>query len=546
MHGAHPQEFVILKRQLLLAPRQVRVRMLERIEGLLAEIEPSRTYPFDYISYRIMDHRPVELTDISFSYDEVERELAALVEEVGGTVSVRADSVEEPVLTVDDLAARWRVSTVTVMRWRREGLGGRLFRFGAGRRIGVRASLAERFEARHRDLIRRSRASRKLTEEERRALIEEALVALAREELPVAILASLADKFGLPQAGIEKMLWSEAQANPALKALSPASISERESRLIYREVEAGASVEEVAAKYGRTGERVRQVHAAGRAGALLKRRIKVIWSSEFADAEAAEHILEAGAPAQRTAEASEADPEELPVYLRGAAGMPLLTREDETGLFRKYNYIKYLAKELREKLDAENPDVTRMDRIEALMAEAEKIRDHIVCSNLRLVMAIAKRHYGKKTSFPALISDGNVALMDAVETFDYARGNRFSTYAGWAIVRRFARTVPEENYRFTTVETEVLDVAAKVEVDYLATKPAVVVAGIARALSGLPERERVVLESRFGLGGREHASTLAEIGALFGVTKERIRQIESQALARLKHIIEADAPELCP
>ena len=97
-----------------------------------------------------------------------------------------------------------------------------------------------------------------------------------------------------------------------------------------------------------------------------------------------------------------------------------------------------------------------------------------------------------------------------------------------------------------SVDEEILDAAAPVEEDLTAPKPAAVAAGVTKALAELSERERVVLESRFGLGRRERPQTLAELGDILGVTKERIRQIEGQALERLRRIVENTSPELLP
>ena len=96
-----------------------------------------------------------------------------------------------------------------------------------------------------------------------------------------------------------------------------------------------------------------------------------------------------------------------------------------------------------------------MARIEKLCQETVATRNQIICANLRLVVSIAKRHLGPVQNFFELVSDGNVSLMRAVERFDYSLGNRFSTYATWAIINNFARTIPESlrhrssfSYRF--------------------------------------------------------------------------------------------------
>jgi len=540
------REFEIFKRELLLAPRQVKVRLLERIEEFLKEVSPDKTYPFDYIVFRVTGRRPEEPSGFLMTASEVEVTLSKVLEEVGQAVTVYAESIDEPICTIDELAARWEVSPITVMRWRRAGLPGRLFRFGRSRRkIGVRQSLAAKFETERARLIRLARVRRRLSDEERIAVTEEALVSLAREEQPGLILMRLADTYCIRQSLLERFFASAARENPSLAALTRAGISQRDSEAIYRKIAGGASVESVAGEYGRTAENTRRIYARGRLRRLLRRPIKVVVAEEFSDSGAHDRIMKC--EVEDAAGAHDAGhPEEAAVYLEGISSLPLLSRAEEVALFRKYNYLKYMARELRSRLDARRPDHAAMDEVDELLKEAERVRDHIVRSNLRLVMAIAKRHFGRKTSFPALVSDGNMALLDAVETFDYSRGNRFSTYAGWAIVRRFARTVPEENYRIACVDQEILDVTARVEIDFTALKPAAIVNGIAKALSRLPERERVILENRFGLGRKGRAHTLAEVGALLGVTKERIRQIEIQALKHLKKIVEATSPELVP
>jgi RNA polymerase sigma factor (sigma-70 family) len=538
------REFEVFLHELLLTPRQVRVRVLERIEALIAEISQEKTYPFDYIVYRITEHRPESVTPLVLSADDAAVELAKLLYETGRSIPVAADSIDEPVLTVGDLASRWKVSPATILRWRREGLGLRLFRFDRGRRkAAARESLAVRFETDRARLIRRARGHRRLSGEERRAVIEEALVGLAREDAPGAILGALSERYELGRGAVERVLAGAAREVAALDAFSRARISGRESEAIFGEIAGGAAVDEVARRHSLSAGKIRSIILRGRARHLLRRPLRAIPSAEFDEPDAEHKILgavqECGHPAKSVQD-------ELPPYLSGTQSAPLLGRVEEAALFRKYNYLKSLALELRRQLNSRRPDEAFIERIELLVAQADRVRERIVRSNLRLVASIAKRHSAKGVSFQALMSDGNMALLDAVEAFDYSRGNRFSTYAGWAISRRFARTIPEEIYRMPSVDEEVLDAAARVEEDLTAPKPAAVAAGVTKALAELSERERVVLESRFGLGLREKPQTLAELGDLLGVTKERIRQIENQALERLRRIVENTAPELLP
>ena len=86
-----------------------------------------------------------------------------------------------------------------------------------------------------------------------------------------------------------------------------------------------------------------------------------------------------------------------------------------------------------------------MDQIEKQYDEAVATKNQIIRANMRLVVSIAKRHVGPAENFFELVSDGNMSLMRAVEKFDFARGNKFSTYASWAIMKNFARTIPDEH-----------------------------------------------------------------------------------------------------
>ncbi|MHC4714034.1 MAG: sigma-70 family RNA polymerase sigma factor [Planctomycetota bacterium] len=546
MIEAFTREFEIFKRELLLAPLKVRAKFLERIESFLAALDLSKSYPFDFIFFNITTHRPESVESPPIPAENAAIALARILDEVGRTVRAPVESVTERVLTVEDLSQRWNVSPATVLRWRNQGLASRFFVFDGGRRkVGVRESLARRFEADRARLLRRARSRRRIGTAERRAIIEAGLVGLAREIPPARIVADLSERFLLTQAKVQRLILAAARENPALLPLTRARISRRERECIFREVRAGATLEDVSRRWGRSVEKVKKICLSGRAKALARRRIKFIASDEFADAETIARIIANRIPKRPSTEKI-APASQLPVYLKGIAGSPLLEREEEAALFRRYNGLKFAAAKLRSRLDPRKPSESLMNCVDSLLAQADKVRERIIRANLRLVVAIARRHHGRRTDFQSLVSDGNVGLLDAVEAFDYARGNRFSTYAGWAIMRRFARTVPEDNYRVTSVAEEILENTAQVEVDYTAVKPAVVAGGIAHALKGLSERERFVIESRFALGGREKPKTLQELGNAFGVTKERVRQIEVQALGRLRAIISKTTPELAP
>jgi RNA polymerase primary sigma factor len=231
-------------------------------------------------------------------------------------------------------------------------------------------------------------------------------------------------------------------------------------------------------------------------------------------------------------------PKGLPPYLASLYEVPLLGREQEAHQFRKMNYLKFLAAKLRESIDPTRVKTSDLDEIDRLQEEALSVKNQIIRSNLRLVVSIAKRHVGPSNNFFELVSDGNMSLIRAVEKFDCARGNKFSTYASWAIMKNFARTIPEEKYRrdrFVTGHEEMFEAAADNRADEHEYESAMkrMQEAVKGMLGRLDDRERRIIVSRYGLNGASE-QTLEQLGRELGITKERVRQIESRAQEKLR------------
>ena len=282
------------------------------------------------------------------------------------------------------------------------------------------------------------------------------------------------------------------------------------------------------------------------------------------------------------------------LYLREMARVPLLSLEEETRLA----HIIEIGREAERVLANNGTDPVERARLEALVEEARAAREHLIKANTRLVVSIAKKYIGRGVPFLDLIQEGNLGLMKAVEKFDYRRGYRFSTYATWWIrqtisravadqsrtirvpvhmsdrIRRLYKTAqqleqeygrpptPEEiaaeldmeprkvqwmlrvswrplSLEHPVGEEEDNELGAFIEDDSTPTPPQsayqkMLAEKIEEVLSTLSPREARILRLRFGLGGgRSH--TLEEVGQKFGLTRERIRQIEGKALRRLRH-----------
>ena len=266
--------------------------------------------------------------------------------------------------------------------------------------------------------------------------------------------------------------------------------------------------------------------------------LEYIDSSEFHQQHAEQVILGQIPDAERAAKPVK-PPDGLTPYLAALYRVPLLTSCQERHLFRRYNYLKHAAARLRESLDLARPDEQLMDDIEELFTQAEQARNQIIEANLRLVVSLAKPRASISGELQDLISDGNMALIRAVEKFDYMLGNKFSTYATWAIRRSLARSIPSaatHRKRFCNG----MDEAIAASPDRGDSRSDDEAAGdewrgkLQQMFGQLTRREKYIVVRRFGLVPDGQRKTLQAIGDEIGVTKERVRQLEHRAIDKLK------------
>lgn len=287
------------------------------------------------------------------------------------------------------------------------------------------------------------------------------------------------------------------------------------------------------------------------------------------------------------------------MYLKEIGKVDLLSAADEVHLAMKIEAGTEATEKLEAfhagEIDLTRAEQRRLSRIEQMGLEAKQ---QLISANLRLVVSIAKRYVGRGMLFLDLIQEGNLGLIRAVEKFDYTKGFKFSTYATWwirqAITRAIAdqaRTIripvhmvetinklvriqrtllqdlgrdptPEEigaemglsadrvreiqkiSQEPVSLETPIGEEEDSQLGDFIEDSGAVAPPEAAsdsmlreqleQVLDGLADRERKVIKLRFGLEDG-HPRTLEEVGREFGVTRERIRQIESKTLAKLRH-----------
>jgi RNA polymerase primary sigma factor len=284
------------------------------------------------------------------------------------------------------------------------------------------------------------------------------------------------------------------------------------------------------------------------------------------------------------------------LYFRQMAQEPLLTAQEEIELAKRIEAGRTATEQL-ENPDLFFSQ-TEIELLKRDIADGQAAREHLGRANTRLVVSIAKRYMGQGLPFPDLIQEGNVGLMRAVDKYDYNRGNRFSTYATWWIRQAITRALAQKTrtiriplhmterirqmYRTAQVLEQTLghrptpeEIALEMELpaesvrgmmdasqhaialerpvgddgdsefgDFIEDQdsPSPVEAAtqhllqetIEEVLSELTPRQSHILRLRFGLGGGE-PHTLEEIANKFGLSRERIRQLEKEALRRLRH-----------
>ncbi len=282
------------------------------------------------------------------------------------------------------------------------------------------------------------------------------------------------------------------------------------------------------------------------------------------------------------------------LYLKEVSRVPLLTAEEEVELAQRIERGRMA----REELAVGRVSIVRRTELRRLIEDGWAARDHLITANSRLVISVAKKYMGRGVPFLDLIQEGNIGLIRATKKFDYRRGHKFSTYATWWIRQAVTRAIADQGRtirvpvhmgdqinkllriqhqltqklgRAPVVDelAEALEVPPK-KVEHMikvARRPLSLelptdneedsVLGdfiedqdspppddtathhllqdhLVEVMSNLPPREVRILQLRYGILDGQ-AYTLEEVGRKMGVTRERVRQIEAQALSRLRH-----------
>lgn len=290
-----------------------------------------------------------------------------------------------------------------------------------------------------------------------------------------------------------------------------------------------------------------------RARRLMEQKLRVIHSPDFDDPKKRRKILSEMPGIENFREqrlkvqllrGDKIAPEMRPCYEE-----PLLTREQEYHLFKQMNYFKYQAKVMISQIfDPRKASPKKLDKIEGLLEQANRVRNQIANSNFRLATQLLRKQssfYREHSLTEGLLSDAYFDVMKAIDYFNFDMGNKFSTYCTWVLRKNFSRDMKNQTKyqdRFSTGMDEPLseimdgDDGYQAEAGYDSNQK--LVSQLLELLSdsdcnGDVQRQVYAIEEWFGLNGKQHR-TLHAISQDMDVTKERVRQLKEKGLELIR------------
>ncbi len=552
-----------LAQQLTYSPPEKRELQLAAAYDLFPHIDPAKDYPWEFILFRITGYRPKEAVEHATDGHDLRADLAQLIEFLSDTLSINVAQATQRVLSLSEVMQQFSVSSKTIQRWRRQGLLAQRYVFEDGRkRLGFLESMVQQFAAANVSRLARSASFRQLSEDEKKLTIRWARRLGARGRCTLKEAARrIARKLHRSPETIRYTIRKHDRAHPEAalfpQMTDPIGLGDR-ARLIDL-FDRGVSVRSLAQRYGRTRSSIYRVVSQTRAGRIKALPIEFIANPLFELPDADTIILEilpkeALLKAQQTvAEGTNAKakdllvarvPRNLSAEMNAVFNQPVMPQELEIDAFRRMNYLKCKAHSLQQRLDIYAARSTDLAEIEGLLNQAQAIKNQLVQSGLRVAVHVARKHQRPGLPLAELISDANIWLMMAVERFDFARSVKFSTYASYAIMKNFARGrvehIARRDQRLVTGQEEVLGQIDNHDTHSLSDQldSATVQNDLLRVIDQLPPRERELVVAHFGLDQTQAPMSLSELGAKMGLTKTRVRQIETRALRKLRRLIE--------
>ena len=556
-------DLVQLLSQLRFTPKKQRQKQLDAAEKLVAIIDKDKEYPFDFVHFRITGFHPKSRVQQQvIKGNELVDDLQIFIWKLSNQLARPVAEQSLKVYTTEELAAVLNVSTRTIDRWRKRGLTARKFIFTDGvKRLGFWQSTVEKFVRDNPSLAAKARSFTRLTKQEKQQVVGQARRLLANTTMSShQIIDEIAAKTGRAHETVRYTLRQYDKSHPDKPVFGKADsrMSPGQAVELYKLYKQEVSIPELMKRFNRNRSSIYRIINQRRAKALLASKIEFVASDEFLEEGAREKILAEPLDLQKQPSGMRLESaigglgeHLLPEYLQVLKSTAVLNRQRELELFRRYNYLKFLASKGCESIKLSHVSGASLTEIEHHLAEAEDIKRTIIEANLRLVVSIANKHTTSGANLLDLVSEGNVSLMRAVEKYDYTKGYRFGTYASWTIAKDYARKMPaglgkKGKARAAWLTSIERDLKSATSVDVAAIERAQ--QSLVRAIRDeLDEREQYVIVNHYGLAGspvKKKTKTLMQIGQELGLSKERVRQIELVALQKLRQCLSSEEFEL--
>ncbi len=542
-----------LANQLTYSPAEKRREQLQFVIDLLPAIDPEKSYPWDFVHFRITNFQPRTHIDHVVPGKILRADLASLIEFLSDTLSIRVEEAAaagDAVLELADVTRKFSVSSKTIQRWRKQGLVALRYLYADGRRrLGFLESTVARFAADNKQRVERSANFKQLTDEEKAAIIEMAHRLAAHGNTCIKdVSRCIARSMQRSPETIRYTIRRHDREHPENPVFpEPGAEAPRQPRPLQTPQDAATTAPSA---------------ASGPSEHLLQFRyaeVEYMPNPLFEHPDAANIILQvlpqealtkaqASVAAGANAKASDVYmarlPRDLPAFLQDIFRQPVMPLELEIDAFRRMNFLKWRAAHLQNALDPANPSAETLAEIESLLAQSQELKNTILQSNLRVAVHVARKHQRADRPLMELVSDATIWVMRAIEKFDFARPTRFSTYAGYAIMKNFARDRAEQltrrDTRHVTGQEELLSAIAdpQAEAHPEQIDAATLQSDLRTVLQDLSPRDRDLLKRHYGLDEASPPLSLSEIGDQMGITKARVRQLEANALRKLRHLME--------
>ena len=549
-----------LARQMAYTPIAKRHQQLQAALGLMGQIDSTEDYPWEFVLFRLTGYRSKDSADHIISGRALLADIACLVESVSDSLNIPVAQAGDEVLSLEQITQKFKVSSKTIQRWRRRGLAAMRFVYPDGvKRLGFLTADVARFSTQFAVRVEKSARFRQLSDEEKADIIRRARRLAVHCQCCLKLISRrIARHTKRSPETIRYVIrrWDAEHPDQAVFPDTPGPLTDQDKRIIVDCFDRGISVDCLAKRYCRTASSIYRVVGQDKAQRIKNLSIRFVTNPLF-DHPDADHIILKVLPEKARQQPTDSlgglevreqivlrQPNDIPAYLSDVFRQPPLPHAVVMDAFRQMNYLKAKAARLQARIDVTTARTAELEAIESLLEHAGVIRNQILQTHLRVVVHVARKHQHSQHDLFELISDGNLWMLRAVETFDFSRGVKFSTYLTYVLMKNFARRAGDNSTRvderLVTTQNDLLDELGESQEQNIpdAVDMLLLQGRLVDALIKLPRRERDLLAAHYGLEAGQGPMSLSQIAQRMGITKARVRQLEVRALGRLRMMLE--------